>query len=56
VALGSVAAQRVRNGLAIELPDTNADRVRAHGPEGALLALLVRAGDVWKPQKVFDWS
>jgi tRNA pseudouridine55 synthase len=56
VALGSVAAQRVRNGLAIELPGTNADRVRAHGPEGALLALLVRAGDVWKPQKVFDWS
>jgi tRNA pseudouridine55 synthase len=56
VALDSIVAQRVRNGLAIQLPDTTADRVRAHEPEGALLALLVRAGDVWKPQKVFDWS
>jgi tRNA pseudouridine55 synthase len=56
VTLGAEAVRQVRNGLAIELTGADADRVRAHGPEGALLALLVRAGDLWRPAKVFDWS
>jgi tRNA pseudouridine55 synthase len=56
VTLGAEALRQVRNGLAIELMGTDADRVRAHGPEGDLLALLVRAGDRWRPAKVFDWS
>jgi tRNA pseudouridine55 synthase len=56
VALGAEAVRQVRNGLAIELTGADADRVRAHGPEGDLLALLVRAGDLWRPVKVFDWS
>jgi tRNA pseudouridine55 synthase len=56
VALDPAAARRVRNGLAIALPDTDAEHIRAHGPEGALLALLVRTGDHWKPEKVFDWG
>jgi hypothetical protein len=46
----------VRNGLVVALSGTGTERVRAHGPEGELLALLVRAGDRWKPVKVFDWS
>jgi hypothetical protein len=56
VTLGAEAVRQVRNGLAIELTGADADRVRAHGPEGDLLALLVRAGDLWRPAKVFDWS
>jgi tRNA pseudouridine55 synthase len=56
VTLGAEAVRQVRNGLAIELTGTAADRARAHGPEGDLLALLVRAGDLWRPVKVFDWS
>jgi tRNA pseudouridine55 synthase len=56
VTLGAEAARQVRNGIAITLTGTDADHIRAHGPEGALLALLVRAGELWKPEKVFDWS
>ncbi len=56
VVLSAEAVRQVRNGLAIELTGTDADRARAHGPEGDLLALLVRAGERWKPTKVFDWS
>jgi tRNA pseudouridine55 synthase len=56
VTLSPEAARQVRNGLAIELTRLDADRARAHGPEGDLLALLVRAGDHWRPEKVFDWS
>ena len=56
VTLGAEAVRQVRNGLAIQLTGTDADRARAHGPEGDLLALLVRAGDLWRPAKVFDWS
>jgi len=48
------AARRVRNGMAIAI-DVAGERARAHGPDGQLLALLSRAGDVWKPVKVFDW-
>jgi tRNA pseudouridine55 synthase len=56
VQLGTEAVRQVRNGSAIAFTDIDADRVRAHGLEGELLALLVRAGDLWKPVKVFDWS
>ena len=56
LALGTEAVRQVRNGSAIAFTDIDADRVRAHGLEGELLALLVRAGDLWKPVKVFDWS
>jgi tRNA pseudouridine55 synthase len=56
VALGAAAVRQVRNGLAIAIPGIEADHVRAHGPEGELLALLVRTGDLWRPEKVFDWS
>jgi len=49
-------ARRLRNGLAIPRTDIDADRARAHGPEGSLLALLVQAGELWRPAKVFDWS
>ncbi len=56
VTLGAEAVRQVRNGLAIALTDSDADHVRAHGPDGDLLALLVRAGDLWRPEKVFDWS
>ena len=55
VVLDAEAERRVRNGLAIERTG-GAERARAHGPEGDLLALLVRAGDLWRPEKVFDWS
>jgi tRNA pseudouridine55 synthase len=56
VMLGAEAARRVRNGLALVLERIDADRARAHGPDGQLLALLVRDGDTWKPEKVFDWN
>jgi tRNA pseudouridine55 synthase len=56
VTLGAEAARQIRNGLAIDLTGLDADRVRAHGPEGDLLALLVRVDERWKPEKVFDWS
>ena len=46
VILSADEARQVRNGLAIALSGTDADRVRAHGPEGELLALLVRTGDL----------
>jgi len=48
--------RQVRNGLAVALPGVTADRVRAHDRDGMLLALLARAGDRWKPEKVFEWS
>jgi tRNA pseudouridine55 synthase len=56
VALDAEAVRLVRNGMAITLTGTEVDRVRAHGPEGELLALLMRDGDRWRPEKVFDWS
>ncbi len=56
VTLSAEEVRRVRNGMAIERIGTDADRARAHGPEGDLLALLVRGGELWKPEKVFDWS
>jgi tRNA pseudouridine55 synthase len=56
VTLDLEATRRVRNGMALVLEGIDADRARAHGPDGLLLALLVRDGDRWKPEKVFDWN
>jgi tRNA pseudouridine55 synthase len=56
IALDTEAARQVRNGLAIRIIGVDGDRARAHGPEGELLALLLRAGKLWKPEKVFDWG
>lgn len=47
-------ARQLRNGQAIELAGIAGPRARAHGPGGALLALLARAGEVWRPEKVFE--
>jgi len=55
--LDAEAARRVRNGMPIALQQhIVGERARAHGPDGALLALLSRAGALWNPDKVFDWS
>jgi tRNA pseudouridine55 synthase len=56
VTLDEPAARRVRNGQLIALDNVAGDRVRVHGPDGMLLALLRRDGPAWKPEKVFDWS
>lgn len=48
--------RRLRNGMAIEAADVGGERARAHSRDGALVALLNRSGEVWKPDKVFDWS
>lgn len=55
VDLDSDQTTQVHNGRTIELPAMCADRVRAHAPDGVLIALLRRSGDVWQPMKVFDW-
>jgi tRNA pseudouridine55 synthase len=54
--LDADAARQVRNGQALALAGLSAERARAHGPDGALLALLARDGGLFKPEKVFDWS
>jgi len=56
VTLSADAMRQVRNGMPIKLTSIDAERARAHEPGGALLALLVRAGELWKPEKVFDWN
>ena len=48
-------ARRVRNGLPVALPLAG-ERARIHAPGGELLALAHRAGELWQPDKVFDWS
>lgn len=55
VQLDAEATQRIRNGLPIAA-ELDGERARAHAPDGALLALLRRNGDLWQPNKVFDWS
>ncbi|HEU5098712.1 MAG TPA: tRNA pseudouridine(55) synthase TruB [Roseiflexaceae bacterium] len=54
--LSAEAARKVRNGLPLALDHIDGERARAHSPNGELLALLHRAGPLWKPEKVFDWS
>jgi tRNA pseudouridine55 synthase len=56
IRLDAADAQRVRNGMTIAVGGVAEERARAHGPDGRLLALLRRAGDAWRPDKVFDWS
>jgi tRNA pseudouridine55 synthase len=56
VQLDAGGAQRVRNGIAIVIDGVTGERMRAHGPDGRLLALLRRADGVWQPDKVFDWT
>jgi tRNA pseudouridine55 synthase len=56
VRLGDDEARLVRNGRAIPIAGLDGTRARAHAPGGALLALMRRAGDVWQPEKVFDWT
>jgi tRNA pseudouridine55 synthase len=56
VTLSVEVAQQVRNGQVIALDGIDGDRARAHSPDGALLALLARSGERWKPEKVFGWN
>jgi tRNA pseudouridine55 synthase len=49
-------ARRARHGQTLALEGLSGERARAHAPDGTLLALLVRAGERWKPEKVFDWT
>lgn len=52
--LDGTGAARVRNGLPVRLDaELPGERARAHGPDGALLALLRREGEGWRPEKVF---
>jgi tRNA pseudouridine55 synthase len=56
--LDEAAARRVANGMPVSLPDlagsdeADTQRVRAHAPDGSLLALLKRDGEHWQPVKV----
>lgn len=52
VRLDPAQSQRVRNGVAIVINGTPGEWVRAHGPDGTLLALLRRVGTLWHPEKV----
>jgi tRNA pseudouridine55 synthase len=53
VTLDDRQCQDVRNGRAISLPEIPAFHLRAHAPDGALLALLRRSENAWQPEKVF---
>lgn len=46
-------AQRVRNGLPLQLPAMASPQARAHSSDGVLLALLRFEGGAWRPDKVF---
>ncbi len=49
-------ARRIRDGLPIAAETDGPTHARGHGPDGVLLALLRRDGDLWRPLKVFDWT
>jgi tRNA pseudouridine55 synthase len=53
VTLDEQQRQDIRNGRAISLPEMPAHHLRAHAPDGALLALLRRDEHTWQPEKVF---
>jgi tRNA pseudouridine55 synthase len=55
VTLNDEDTRRARNGMALRLIGVAGNRARAAGPDGTLLALLTRDGDVWRPEKVFEW-
>lgn len=52
ITLDAAATQRIRNGMPLNLPDQPGERLRAHTAAGALVALLEREGDQWRPVKV----
>jgi len=57
ITLDADETRRVRHGQPLNLAEQAGDRLRAYTPDdGALLALLVRAEGLWKPEKVFDWT
>jgi tRNA pseudouridine55 synthase len=51
--LDAEGARRVRNGLPVALDDAPGEHARAYDEAGALLAVLIRQGDTWRPEKVF---
>jgi tRNA pseudouridine55 synthase len=53
VTLDEEGTRRIGHGLPLRLPDLPGEQARAHGADGALLALLRRDGDLWRPTKVF---
>lgn len=55
ITLDADQATYVRNGRPLALI-LEGQRIRAHAPDGVLLALLEREGAMWKPTKVFDWK
>lgn len=55
VVLSQIEVGKVRNGQPIDIQSSPHDRARAHSPDGGLIALLARAGDQWRPTKVFDF-
>ena len=55
ITLSADEARRVRNGQALDYAGLAGDRARAYQADGTLLALMARAGELWKPEKVFDW-
>jgi tRNA pseudouridine55 synthase len=54
--LDQESAWRIRHGLPIPAPSDAPSQVRAHAPDGVLLALLRYDGRYWRPIKVFDWT
>lgn len=52
--LDDEGARLARNGMPLTLPGLAGERARAHAPGGALLALLRRDGERWRPEKVFS--
>jgi tRNA pseudouridine55 synthase len=56
IELEAAEARQIRNGQTIARAELAVPRARAHGPDGQLLALLVREGELWRPEKVFDWT
>lgn len=54
VQLDEVDVRRARDGLPLPLLGLDGARARAHAPGGALVALLRRDGELWRPEKVFQ--
>jgi tRNA pseudouridine55 synthase len=56
IELDAIEARRICNGQTIARAGLEVPRARAHGPDGQLLALLIRDGELWQPEKVFNWK
>lgn len=50
--LDAEQTRRVQHGMTLRLAEIDGTRLRAHAPNGTLVALLRREGDIWKPEKV----